>query len=303
MHGLKTKQIKAFDKAIIKYSWTYLKTTEMKQFRIWYEAADTNVNFKGFAYSLLLNLKNYFIHLLRGHLIQMAVTKFNKSRQQQDVTHVTNTEQRRYIAYSMGGSVCHSLLRNLYNNHYEGSKNKYMLAIVKHMLLNNKESGNEDLANIIPHRLYLENRGGLRIIKEKFVPIIQAVINEVSNNFDNMISKTKGNLCIIFDEIMKRVIQSQFERLFDYRAVVKSMAGGDQEFEFEFSREDDDEFSNYLQNVYEVLMRKLVNRCLWSRIKRIKEPNIHRIELRKRLLVNYLTTKQKHSSLQANSSR
>ena len=165
------------------------------------------------------------------------------------------------------------------------------------MLLNNPHCDDEQASKKIPHRLHLENRGGLRIIDERLVPFIQKVILKVGDTFNNLISRTKGDLTIILKEVMQCIEETDFSHLFRYTNVIQKLVGGDDDLDFEIE-ESDARFDQCLHEIYVIFVKKLVNRCLWSHIKRIKGPASHSLTLRKTLLINYLSTKAKHSSLQ-----
>lgn len=265
-----------------------------------------NYKWRTFIYCVMKALYDNYVRKIKTKLIAMAMKDAEAIVSRS--TAFSNDEQ--YLVYSMAGSACNSLLRRYFGYNFSRSNKVYLVTTVYAMLFRYKNLEEFRAKKGIPKRLYIENRGGLRIILPQFAELAKEIIVFLTPKMHNMVLIYGGKLKPILDDVLQKFQDYSFAALFDMqclkertthylsRGVQSKSDKIEMDAECEECKVDCDLLARSIQRVKADFITSTVSRCLWSYIKRIKPETKHTLSLRSKLQIFHMSADKKQSSLQ-----
>eukprot|EP01084_Bolivina_argentea_P076230 138141_1 len=282
--------LKAF---INSYDWLQ-KQNIFKELQSKYDANSFH-KWARFSYGLFETCYGHFKCTLKQKLVSIALEQAqNKPKRVQK-----DSNNKLYLVYGMMNATANSMLRKGHGLNYKRTNKVYLVSIINQMLWK-YENLKEFIENKdIPKELHIQNRGGLRIVKQQFVPIGETVINQVTPHLNNMFWRTKGNIKSTMDGILKATDDlSGFKNKFDWNILQNTIEQYlNTNNEKERIKVDEKLLNKMMEKAFLDFRRGIITRSFWSYVK--KKRNLSTtITLRSKLQIYHLSADRKLSSLQ-----
>eukprot|EP01083_Nonionella_stella_P080742 221993_1 len=260
-----------------------------------------------FVYGLNKTCYDYYIQLLREQLLVAAYKEASNKR----TSSQNDSADKLYLIHGMGNATLNSMLRMYHGFNWTRNNKICLVTLTNNMLFKYKDL-NEFLSNDkVPTRLKFENRGGLRIMDDRFVKYVGGIIDNVTPELQNVFVKYKGELQQLLDAVCnKSKNNDDFQKLFDMQDIQEKAESFvhnnymdvDAKDTDTDTEEEEDDLEQLLQialkRVENDLKRGVIVRCIWSYIKKLR-PDQNTLTLRAKLQIYHMSDDKKYSSLQA----
>eukprot|EP01083_Nonionella_stella_P075017 203688_1 len=291
-------------KAFLKMCASFKNDNKIKELCEVFNSSITFNTWNRFIYGVFNSAYDHYKKMLRQELICIALeqAKQKPSPEQKD------TNEKLYLTHGMANSTLNSLLRKYHGFNFRRNKKICLVTTVNYMLFQYNDLNQFLKESKAPKRLALENRGGLRIIKDTFCNISGSIIDAVTPHLHNVFLTYGGDLKALLQSVLNETAGfDEFQTLFDIVALKKKIQtfvnrkyNGECKEEEEHKSEENislEEVNVALTRVHKDFVRGIAVRCIWSYIKRLR-PNDNTLTLRGKLQFFHMTDKPKHSSLQ-----
>eukprot|EP01083_Nonionella_stella_P069176 184258_1 len=297
---------KKMHQAYLQFTREYGKLDTFETLEACFNQMEIQCKWKYFAYALVRDIRHFFKYKLAEELVTAAFAKANATTTTSPIKY---TDEKEYLVVSIAGAVTNSLLRRYRGRNIGLVRRCTLIAIVTNMLFDYHQPDKILKPNVnIPTRLFIENKGGLRIVQKKFWQYTERIIALVSPLLKNLLVIYKGKMRdIVVDIQHKMKVTNSFQVLFDIDLIeAKKLELIKKEIQLEnqelkrkkrVTLSDEDILQQCFNKVESDVIKATITRCIASYIKK-NNASHNNLKLRSRLQIFHMTTTKPYSSLQ-----